>query len=53
MNVRVLLADPGWIDANAKAATFLAAHGIAATEAANVTLMHATLEKDWATATPF
>jgi phosphatidylserine/phosphatidylglycerophosphate/cardiolipin synthase-like enzyme len=28
--VRVLLADPGWITANADAATFLAAHGIEA-----------------------
>jgi phosphatidylserine/phosphatidylglycerophosphate/cardiolipin synthase-like enzyme len=28
--VRVLLADPTWIDANAGAATFLASHGIAA-----------------------
>lgn len=29
VTVRVLLADPGWITANAEAATFLAAHGIA------------------------
>lgn len=95
VDVRVLLADPSWIDANASAATFLAAHGIAArhmkepgvhvkavvvdgeaayagsvnlswtsltknrevgllvTESANVGAMHATFEKDWATATPF
>lgn len=93
--VRVLLADPSWIDANAGAAAFLAQNGIAArhmkepgvhvkavvvdgktayagsiniswtsltknrevgvliTEASNVGAMHATFEKDWATATPF
>jgi phosphatidylserine/phosphatidylglycerophosphate/cardiolipin synthase-like enzyme len=30
VTVRALLADPGWIDANASAAAFLAAHGIEA-----------------------
>lgn len=94
-DVRVLLADPNWIDANADAATFLATKGIPARhmkepgvhakavvvdgktayagsinfswtsltknrevgvlvdEAANVSSMRATFEKDWATATPF
>jgi phosphatidylserine/phosphatidylglycerophosphate/cardiolipin synthase-like enzyme len=95
VDVRVLLADPYWIDANFTAATFLASKGIAArhmkepgvhvkavvvdgkigfagsvnlswtsltknrevglliTEPSNVGAMHATFEKDWATATPF
>src|SRR5205085_90377 len=30
VDVRVILADPSWIDANASAAAFLAEHGIAA-----------------------
>lgn len=93
--VRVLLADPNWIDANFAAAAFLKQHGIASrhmkqpgvhvkavvvdgkaaftgsvnlswtsltknrevgvliTEASNVGAMHATFEKDWASATPF
>jgi len=95
VNVRVVLADTGWIPANADAATFLAAHdiearqmkapavhvkaavvdgqlayagsinlswtsltknrevGLLVTEPANVTMMHDTFEKDWATATAF
>jgi phosphatidylserine/phosphatidylglycerophosphate/cardiolipin synthase-like enzyme len=95
VNVRVLLADTGWITANSDAATFLAAHDIEARqmkapavhvkavvvdgqvayagsinlswtsltknrevgllipEPANVSMMHATFEKDWATATTF
>jgi cardiolipin synthase A/B len=95
VDVRVLLADPGWITANTEAATFLTAHGIESrhmkdpnvhvkavtvdgktayagsinlswtsltknreigvliSEAANVSSMKATFEKDWATATPF
>jgi phosphatidylserine/phosphatidylglycerophosphate/cardiolipin synthase-like enzyme len=95
VSVRVLLADTGWITANADAATFLAAHdiearqmkspavhvkavvvdgqvayagsinlswtsltknrevGLLVTEPANVSMMHATFEKDWATATAF
>ena len=93
VSVRVLLADTGWISANADAATFLAAHDIEAremtspavhvkavvvdgqtayagsinlswtsltknrevglllTEPVNVSMMHDTFEKDWATAT--
>ena len=94
VGVRVILADPGWISANADAGTFLAANaiearqmkvlavhvksivvdgkaayagsenlswtsltknrevGVIVTEAANVTTMQATFEKDWLAAAP-